>query len=109
MVVLAYLLARLVGFEHGYWAPMTAAMVMRPDFAQTYSRGVARLAGTMVGVAISTLVVQLAHPGEWVLAALAVLCIGGAYLTLRTGYALMTVCVSSYVVFLLGLQEGTRC
>ncbi|MFJ3787898.1 FUSC family protein [Kitasatospora sp. NPDC090091] len=106
VVVLAYLLARVVGFEHGYWAPMTAAMVMRPDFAQTYSRGVARLAGTMVGVALSTLVVQLAHPGEWVLAALAVLCIGGAYLTLRTGYALMTVCVSSYVVFLLGLQEG---
>ncbi|MFE2724526.1 FUSC family protein [Kitasatospora sp. NPDC059327] len=106
VVVLAYLLARLVGFEHGYWAPMTAAMVMRPDFAQTYSRGVARLAGTMVGVAVSTLVVQLAHPGEWVLAALAVLCIGGAYLTLRTGYALMTACVSSYVVFLLGLQPG---
>ncbi|MGV9265795.1 FUSC family protein [Kitasatospora sp. NPDC003701] len=106
VVVLAYLLARLLGFEHGYWAPMTAAMVMRPDFAQTYSRGVARLAGTMVGVAVSTLVVQLAHPGEWVLAALAVFCIGGAYLTLRTGYALMTVCISSYVVFLLGLQEG---
>lgn len=106
VVTLAYLLARLAGFEHGYWAPMTAAMVMRPDFAQTYSRGVARLAGTMVGVAVSTLVVQLAHPGGRVLAALAVLCIGVAYLTLRTGYALMTVGVSSYVVFLLGLQAG---
>ncbi|MFI9330607.1 FUSC family protein [Kitasatospora sp. NPDC052868] len=106
VITVAYLLARLAGFEHGYWAPMTAAMVMRPDFAQTYSRGVARLAGTMVGVAVSTLVVQLADPGDQVLAALAVLCIGGAYLTLRTGYALMTACVSSYVVFLLGLQAG---
>ncbi|MFD8083684.1 FUSC family protein [Kitasatospora sp. NPDC059722] len=106
VVTAAYLLARAAGFEHGHWAPMTAAMVMRPDFAQTYSRGVARLAGTVVGVAVSTLVVQLAHPGEWVLAALAVLCIGGAYLTLRTGYALMTVGISSYVVFLLGLQPG---
>ncbi|MFI6153679.1 FUSC family protein [Kitasatospora sp. NPDC051170] len=106
VVTLAYLLARLAGFEHGYWAPLTAAMVMRPDFAQTYSRGVARLAGTVVGVSVSTLVVQLAHPGQWVLAALAVACIGAAYLTLRTGYALMTVGISSYVVFLLGLQEG---
>ncbi|MEE1788063.1 FUSC family protein [Streptomyces sp. SP17BM10] len=106
VVTAAYLLARAAGFQHGYWAPMTAAMVMRPDFAQTYSRGVARLAGTVVGVAVSTLVVQLAHPGEWVLAALAVLCVGGAYLTLRTGYALMTVGISSYVVFLLGLQQG---
>ncbi|WP_416875747.1 FUSC family protein, partial [Kitasatospora sp. SC0581] len=106
VVTVAYLLARLVGFHHGYWAPMTAAMVMRPDFAQTYSRGVARLAGTVVGVAVSTLVVQLLHPGEWVLAALAVVCIGGAYLAFRTGYALTTVGISTYVVFLLGLQEG---
>ncbi|MFC9325777.1 FUSC family protein [Kitasatospora sp. NPDC057015] len=106
VVTVAYLLARLVGFEHGYWAPLTAAMVMRPDFAQTYSRGVARLAGTVVGVALSTLVVQLLDPGEWLSAGLAVLCIGGAYLTHRTGYALTTACVSSYVVFLLGLQPG---
>ena len=106
VVTAAYVLARLLGLGHGYWAPMTAAMVMRPDFAQTYSRGVARLAGTVVGVALSTLVVQLLHPGRWWAAALAVVCIAGAYLTLRTGYAVMTACVSSYVVFLLGLQIG---
>ncbi|MER5639599.1 FUSC family protein [Kitasatospora sp. NPDC002227] len=106
VVTVAYLTAKLLGVHHGYWAPMTAAMVMRPDFAQTYSRGVARLAGTVVGVALSTAVVQLLHPGEWLSAALAVVFIGGAYLTLRTGYALMTACVSSYVVFLLGLQPS---
>ncbi|MFC5667069.1 FUSC family protein [Kitasatospora misakiensis] len=106
VVTAAYLLARVAGFGHGYWAPMTAAMVMRPDFAQTYSRGVARLAGTVAGVAASTLVVQLARPGEWVLAVLAVVSIGGAYLTFRTGYAVITACISSYVVFLLGLQTG---
>ncbi|GAA2134283.1 hypothetical protein GCM10009760_11400 [Kitasatospora kazusensis] len=106
VVTASYLAAKLLGLHHGYWAPLTAAMVMRPDFAQTYSRGVARLAGTAAGVAVSTVVVQLFHPGEWLAAALAVVCIGGAYLTLRTGYALMTACVSSYVVFLLGLQPG---
>ncbi|MDH6576430.1 FUSC family protein [Kitasatospora sp. MAP5-34] len=106
VVTVSYLAAKLLGLHHGYWAPLTAAMVMRPDFAQTYSRGVARLAGTVVGVAVSTVVVQLFHPGEWLAAALAVVCIGGAYLTLRTGYALMTAWVSSYVVFLLGLQPG---
>lgn len=31
-------------------------------------------------------------------------CIAGAYLTLRTGYAVMTTCISAYVVFLLGLE-----
>ncbi|WP_441251118.1 FUSC family protein [Kitasatospora sp. McL0602] len=106
VVTVSYLAAKLLGLHHGYWAPMTAVMVMRPDFAQTYSRGVARLAGTVVGVAVSTAVVQTLHPGQWLAAALAVVCIGGAYLTLKTGYALMTACVSSYVVFLLGLQPG---
>ncbi|MFJ8040201.1 FUSC family protein [Kitasatospora sp. NPDC096147] len=106
VVTLSYLAAKVLDLHHGYWAPLTAAMVMRPDFAQTYSRGVARLAGTVVGVAVSTAVVQLFHPGQWLSAALAVAFMGGAYLTLRTGYAVMTACVSSYVVFLLGLQPG---
>jgi uncharacterized membrane protein YccC len=106
VVTLSYLAARPLGLHHGYWAPLTAAMVMRPDFAQTFSRGVARLAGTVAGVAVTTAVVQLVDPGVVVSAALAVVCIFGAYLTLRTGYAVTTACVSAYVVFLLGLQAG---
>ncbi|MFD0529273.1 FUSC family protein [Kitasatospora arboriphila] len=106
VVTLSYLAARPTGLHHSYWAPLTAAMVMRPDFAQTFSRGVARLAGTVVGVAVTTAVVQLLDPGAYLSAALAVVCIGGAYLTIRTGYAFTTACVSSYVVFLLGLQAG---
>ncbi|RAJ37586.1 putative membrane protein YccC [Kitasatospora sp. SolWspMP-SS2h] len=106
VVTSAYLASRLLRIEHGYWAPMTSAMVMRPDFAQTFSRGVARVAGTAAGVLLSTAVVQLFDPGDWVLAVLAVCCMGLAYLTMRTGYAVMTVAISSYVVFLLGLQPG---
>ncbi|MFD9126709.1 FUSC family protein [Kitasatospora sp. NPDC059571] len=106
VVTISYLVARPFGLHHGYWAPLTAAMVMRPDFAQTFSRGVARLAGTVAGVAVTTAVVQLADPGVWLSAVLAVICIFGAYLTLRTGYAVTTACVSAYVVFLLGLQAG---
>ncbi|GAB2700041.1 FUSC family protein [Kitasatospora kifunensis] len=106
VVTIAHLIADLAGLHRGYWAPLTAAMVIRPDFGQTFSRGVARLAGTTLGVALTTVVVELLHPGPWWSAGLAVLCIGGAYLTNRTGYAVMTACVSSYVVLLLGLQGG---
>ncbi|MDH6137942.1 putative membrane protein YccC [Kitasatospora sp. MAA4] len=76
VVTVADLVGRLAGFRHGYWAPLTAAMVIRPDFAQTFSRGVARLAGTAAGVALATAAVQLLHPGEWLSAALAVTCSG---------------------------------
>ncbi|PYC87587.1 hypothetical protein C7C46_04470 [Streptomyces tateyamensis] len=106
VVTAAYLLARLTGLHHSYWAAMTAAMVIRPDFGQTFSRGVARVAGTVVGVLAATAVVLAVDPGEVLSCALAVVCIGGAYLTLRTGYAMATTCISAYVVFLLSIDSG---
>ncbi|MFF7634725.1 FUSC family protein [Kitasatospora sp. NPDC008050] len=106
VVTVAQLVADLAGLHHGYWAPLTAVMVIRPDFGQTFSRGVARLAGTILGVAVTTVVIELLHPGPWWSAGLAVLCAAGAYLTNASGYAVMTACVSSYVVALLGLQGG---
>ncbi|TVL91724.1 FUSC family protein [Streptomyces sp. SAJ15] len=102
-----YLLATALPWGHGYWAPMTSVMVMRPDFGQTYSRGVARFAGTLAGVLLAGAVMALAHPGPYASAALAVLCVGLLYLLLHTGYAVATVFISGYVIFLLGIAgEG---
>ncbi|MFF0555451.1 FUSC family protein [Streptomyces sp. NPDC004266] len=98
-----YLLGTWLPFGHGYWAPMASAMVMRPDFSQTYARSVARFGGTLVGVALATAVVQSAHPGAYPSAALAVACAFGMYLLMGTGYAAGQTFVSAYVVFLLGM------
>ncbi|MFJ4337115.1 FUSC family protein [Streptomyces sp. NPDC088915] len=101
-----YLLGTVLPFGHGYWAPMASVMVMRPDFSQTYARSVARFGGTLVGVGLATAVVRSAHPGAYLSAGLAVLCAFGMYLLMRTGYAASQVCVSAYVVFLLGTAGG---
>ena len=44
------------GFEvsRAYWLPMTIAIVLKPDFAGTFSRGVLRLAGTFAGLVFAT-------------------------------------------------------
>ncbi|GAA3394096.1 FUSC family protein [Streptomyces roseoviridis] len=99
-----YALGTALPLGHGYWAPMAAVMVMRPDFSQTYARSVARLGGTLLGVTLATGVVQAAHPGTYLSAALAVLCAFGMYLLMRTGYAAGQVFVAAYVVFLLGMD-----
>ncbi|MCY0952730.1 FUSC family protein [Streptomyces sp. H27-S2] len=88
---------------HAYWAPMASVMVMRPDFTQTYSRAVARFAGTLVGVAVATGIVQLAQPGMYLSGLLAVVSAGLMYVLMRTGYAVAQLFVSAYVVFLLGM------
>ncbi|BDM67149.1 hypothetical protein HEK616_06360 [Streptomyces nigrescens] len=98
-----YLLGTALPFGHGYWAPLASVMVMRPDFAQTYSRGVARFCGTLVGVAVGGTVMALVHPGEYVSAALAVVCVWLMYLLMRTGFSVTSACVAAYVVFLLGI------
>ncbi|MGW6705169.1 FUSC family protein [Streptomyces sp. NPDC054956] len=98
-----YLIGHALPLGHAYWAPMASVMVMRPDFTQTYTRAVARFAGTLVGVAVATAVVQLAHPGMYLSGFLAVVSAGLMYTLMRTGYAVSMACVSAYVVFLLGM------
>ncbi|WP_329615454.1 FUSC family protein [Streptomyces brevispora] len=103
VAAVGYLLGSLLPYGHGYWAPMTAVMVMRPEFSQTYSRAVARFGGTVVGVFLATAIVQTAHPGVELSAAFAVVCALLMYLLMRTGYSVGQACVAAYVVFLLGM------
>ncbi len=49
------ILGRSIGNERNYWIAMTVAVVLKPDFASTFSRGVLRLAGTFAGLTVATL------------------------------------------------------
>jgi len=97
-------IAKLLNVQHGYWAALTVMMVMRPDFSQTFGRGVARFAGTLVGVAIASTVVLVAHPGPWVAGVLAVACTSALYLLMRSGYLVASTLITAYVVFLLSMD-----
>jgi len=46
--------ARATGWSRSYWIPMTVVILLRPDFAGTFSRGLLRIAGTMVGLIVAT-------------------------------------------------------
>ncbi|MFF9569444.1 FUSC family protein [Streptomyces sp. NPDC014685] len=103
VTAVGYLIGTALPFGHGYWAPMAAVMVMRPEFSQTYGRSVARFGGTIVGVSLATGIAQATRPGTGLAAALAVLCALLMYLLMRTGYVVGQACISAYVVFLLGM------
>jgi uncharacterized membrane protein YccC len=47
-------ICRSLGIQRGYWTPMTIALVLKPDFGSTFSRGVLRLVGTFAGLAAAT-------------------------------------------------------
>ncbi|MFG2631878.1 FUSC family protein [Streptomyces sp. NPDC048473] len=103
VATLGYLIAARLPLGHGYWAPIASVMVMRPDFHRTYARAVARLAGTLAGVALATGMVRALGPDAHVFGALAVVSAGLSYTLIRTGYAYSQCFTAAYVVFLLGM------
>ncbi len=98
---LAVEIERYLGLHHGYWLPMTAVIVLRPDFSTTFSRGIARVLGTMLGAALATAIVAFLHLDPLITIALAVTfaTLSGVFFT--ANYALFTIAITAYVVFLL--------
>ena len=102
-VALAAGIGRAVSWRRTYWLPMTVAIVLKPDFTATFSRGVLRMAGTLAGLAFATVLFHLVSTTvmtQIVLIALLtfVLRSFGA-----ANYGILTAAVSALVVLLIGL------
>jgi uncharacterized membrane protein YccC len=96
-------IGRAVSWHRTYWLPMTVAIVLKPDFTATFSRGVLRMVGTLTGLGFATLLFHI-------LSATVVTQI--ALITLLTfvlrsygaaNYGILTAAVSALVVLLIGL------
>ena len=82
---------RLSGLSHGYWIPMTTAIVLKPDFAGTFSFGLLRVFGTLAGLVLTTALVHFAFGNEWLrIGLLALFCFGFRQLvTMHYGLGVM--------------------
>lgn len=58
-VTLGDAIGRAMNGRRAYWIPMTIAVVLKPDFTATISRGVLRLAGTFGGLVLATVLYHL--------------------------------------------------
>ena len=87
----------------GYWIALTAVIILRPDFTSTFSRGFARIGGTVVGVLASTAIVLLVPDTPHVSLALAILFATLGYAVFQINYAVYSLCITAYVVFIISL------
>lgn len=87
----------------GAWVPMTTLLVVRADLHQTLTRGLMRVAGTILGAGLAGVVAAHLHPSLPVLAGLTVFFAWCAYAVLNVNYALFTLNLTAYVVFLLAM------
>ena len=96
-------LAQGLGLQRSYWLPMTIAILLKPDFAATFSRGVLRLIGTFAGLVLATGLFRALPPGAGSQVALiAVLmflmrCFGPA------NYGILVTAVTALVVLLVAM------
>jgi uncharacterized membrane protein YccC len=56
-------IGRAISLQRTYWIPMTIAIVLKPDFTTTFSRGALRIGGTLAGLALATGVFHFVHAG----------------------------------------------
>ncbi len=86
--------------RNGYWIPMTALLVLKPQWGHTLSRGIARMLGTVAGAGIALLLARLLPLPTWVLPTLVVMSAFGCYALQAVNYAVFSVFITLYIVFL---------
>jgi uncharacterized membrane protein YccC len=92
---------RMLHVPHGVWIPMTAAVVIKPDFGGTLRFGVLRVAGTFAGLLLTTLLAHYAMQSVGLrLLLMAALCVGFRLLA-QVNYAIGIALLTGMVVLLL--------
>jgi len=101
---IALLLSRQLQLPHGYWLPMTAAIVLRPDFAATFNFGLLRVLGTLLGLVLTSVLLHITPNEPWAhLALMAVLCMAFRYLA-TAHYGIAVAALTGTVVILLSFE-----
>jgi len=96
---------RRLHFSSGYWIPMTALLVLKPGITDTANRAIARMVGTLAGAILASYFIAHISLSPLTLAGLTLLFAWLAYGTVNVNYALFTVCITGYIVFLLSLAN----
>jgi uncharacterized membrane protein YccC len=103
-LTIALLVSRVANLPHGYWLPMTAAIVLRPDFAATFNFGLLRVVGTILGLLLTTALLHVTRHDFWThLALMGVLCMAFRYLA-TAHYGVAVAALTGTVVILLSFE-----
>jgi uncharacterized membrane protein YccC len=102
-IAIGDLIVHSFSLPRSYWLNMTVALVLKPDFGSTFSRGVLRLAGTYFGLMLATALFHVTSPGAAALVA------GVGILAFlmrsfgRANYGVLVTVLSALIVFLFSL------
>ncbi len=97
-------LGRSMGWHRTYWVPMTVAIVLKPDFGATFSRGVLRLLGTFTGLILSTALFHFLPGSAGVQVVMIALIMFGLRSYGPANYGLLVIGITALVVLLFAIS-----
>ncbi len=89
----------------GYWVPLTALLVLKPDFFTTLVRSLDRVLGTLGGVVLATLLMAIPHLHTQLAVGLVIVFAISMYAVLNYNFALFTLFITAEIVVLLSFFE----
>ncbi len=98
-VAIGDMIARSIGWQRSYWIPMTIAVVLKPDYSSTFSRGVLRLLGTLAGLALATILYHIFPPGPLLECTLVFLFTFALRYIGPANYGVFSIAISGLIVF----------
>jgi uncharacterized membrane protein YccC len=102
-LAVAETLSRSLETPRAYWLPMTAVLVLKPEFTVTFTRGLLRIAGTMLGLLLATAMFHFLPTGV----GLEVVLIGAFVFLLRwigpANYGIFGIAVSALIVLMIAI------
>ena len=96
-------IAIMAGISHGYWAALTAILVLKPEHATTIRRSLDRIGGTAIGVLLGVVLAWIGAAGTLPLLLVATLALVLAYAVFTANYFVFCVFLTGFVVLLLDL------
>lgn len=96
--------SRMIAVQRGYWVSLTTLLVLKPEFHETFTRSLGRVVGTLLGALGATVIAHWLQPGPSMLTLLVLVCVFFGYALFRASYAVFTICITGYVVFLITLS-----
>ncbi|WP_260926569.1 FUSC family protein [Novosphingobium sp. 9] len=102
-VVASLLAGDALGLVNGYWAPMTALLVLKPRLHETRTRGLERLGGTFVGAGLASVLSIACRNDTWVLVTGMAIASWCAFSLQKAHYAGLSTAITASAVLLVSL------
>jgi uncharacterized membrane protein YccC len=101
VVATAVLVEQAGILPRSYWAVLTVALVLKPNFSATYTRVFERTLGTAVGVVSATLIASLLSPHGWEIVVIVAIAAFITYLLFSAHFLTGIASLTALVVFLM--------